>query len=140
VFIYLSSSPELDHGSLTCAKHGLLTCSNILIHPCGDVKIRHPLLSNYPSADERAVSKECCKLRPQNSTESRYIKALGMVIMELMQGYPKEDGAVGVDDLYRWPSDCNAVNFLSTTVTATTLVELAKVSRSQLLCVVTLPV
>jgi len=52
-----------------------------------------------------------------------------MTIMELMQGYPREDGAVGVEDLYRWPSDCNAVSFLSTTVTATSLLELTKVSR-----------
>ncbi|KAH7113187.1 hypothetical protein B0J11DRAFT_541619 [Dendryphion nanum] len=47
-----------------------------------------------------------------------------MTIMELMQGYPREDGAVGVEDLYRWPSDCNAVTFLSATVTATSLLEL----------------
>ncbi|OAL42798.1 hypothetical protein IQ07DRAFT_525570, partial [Pyrenochaeta sp. DS3sAY3a] len=99
----LSSSQALDHGSLTCTKHGLLTCSSILIHPCGDVKI--------------PISKECCELRPHNSIESRYIRVLGMTIMELMQGYPKEDGVVGIDDLYRWPSDCNAVGFLSATVT-----------------------
>lgn len=52
-----------------------------------------------------------------------------MTIMELMQGYPKEDGVVGIDDLYRWPSDCNAVGFLSATVTATSLLELTEVSR-----------
>ena len=129
MFIYLSKESALDHGSLTCNKHGLLTCSNILIHPCGDVKIRHPLLSNYSTADEATLSNECCKLPPQSSTESRYIKALGMAIMELMHGYSKENGAVGVEDLYRWPSDCNAVDFLSTTVTAKSLMELAKVSH-----------
>ncbi|KAH8727398.1 hypothetical protein GQ44DRAFT_788856 [Phaeosphaeriaceae sp. PMI808] len=58
--------------------------------------------------------------------ESRYIRALGMTIMELTQGYPKESGAVGVEDLHRWPSDCNAVSFLSMTVTATSLFELTK--------------
>ena len=129
MFMYLSSSQALDHGSLTCTKRGLLTCSSILIHPCGDVKIRHPLLSNYLSADERTISMECCELQPHNSIESRYIRALGMTIMELMQGYPREDGVVGVEDLYRWPSDCNAVSFLSMTVTATSLLELTKVSR-----------
>ncbi|KAI1370059.1 hypothetical protein F4677DRAFT_439443 [Hypoxylon crocopeplum] len=38
--------------------------------------------------------------------------------MELMQGYTKEDGAVGVDDLERWPSDSAAVDFLSATTWA----------------------
>jgi hypothetical protein len=45
--------------------------------------------------------KECCELRPHSNIESRYIRALAMTIMELMQGYPREDGAVGVEDLYR---------------------------------------
>jgi hypothetical protein len=63
----------------------------------------------------------------QESIESRYIRALGYIVMELMQGYVKEDGAIGVDDLIRWPADSNAVKFLSTTVTATSLNELIKV-------------
>jgi hypothetical protein len=45
--------------------------------------------------------------------------------MELMQGYVKEDGAVGVDDLHRWDSD--AVGFLSETTSATSVHELMKV-------------
>jgi hypothetical protein len=49
--------------------------------------------------------------------------------MELMQGYVKEDGAVGVDDLLRWPSDSHAVGFLSATTSASSVDELMKVSQ-----------
>jgi len=45
-----------------------------------------------------------------------------------MQGYAKEDGAIGIDDLRRWPSDSNAVSFLSATVTATSVAILMEVS------------
>lgn len=38
--------------------------------------------------------------------------------MELMQKYTKDDGAVGVDDLRRWPSNSDAVGFLSDTTSA----------------------
>ncbi|RJE18044.1 hypothetical protein PHISCL_09618 [Aspergillus sclerotialis] len=46
--------------------------------------------------------------------------------MELMQKYVKEDGAVGVDNLERWPSDSMAVDFLSTTTSADSVNELKK--------------
>lgn len=45
--------------------------------------------------------------------------------MELMQKYVKDDGKVGVDD---WPSDSNAVGFLSATTSATSVNELIKVN------------
>jgi hypothetical protein len=49
-------------------------------------------------------------------------------MMELMQKYTKDDGAVGVDDLRRWPSDSDAVGFLSATTSAASASELKKVS------------
>ena len=42
-----------------------------------------------------------------------------------MQGYVKEDGAVGLDGLHRWNAD--AVDFLSETTSATSVHELMKV-------------
>jgi hypothetical protein len=48
--------------------------------------------------------------------------------MELMQKYVKDGGAIGVEDLDRWPSDSNAVAFLSMTTSAPSLDELLKVS------------
>ena len=50
--------------------------------------------------------------------------------MELMQKYTKDDGAIGVDDLERWPSDCNAVGFLSMTTSATSVDELLQVTST----------
>lgn len=97
-----------------------MTCSNILIHPYGDVKI------HYSTADAKTASQDY-ELPRYDSPESRYIRALSIIVMELMQGYAKEDGAIGVDNLHRWPVDSNAVKFLSTTVTATSLNELIKV-------------
>jgi hypothetical protein len=52
--------------------------------------------------------------------------------MELMQKYVKDDGAVGVENLDRWPSDSNAVDFLSRTTSALSLAELLKVRKMYL--------
>ncbi|OBT51889.1 hypothetical protein VE04_09289 [Pseudogymnoascus sp. 24MN13] len=45
--------------------------------------------------------------------EPQDVRALGIIIMELMQKYTQENGAVSVENLDRWPSDSNAVTFLS---------------------------
>lgn len=47
--------------------------------------------------------------------------------MELMQKYSKEDGAIGVEDLDRWPFSSNAVAFLSDTTSALSVKELNQV-------------
>ena len=51
--------------------------------------------------------------------------------MELMQGYVKEDGTIGVDDLGRWSRD--TLNFLSDTTCTDLVEELMKVSLIRLL-------
>ena len=56
------------------------------------------------------------------------MRALGSIMMELMQKYTKDNGAVGVDDLRRWPSNSDAVGFLSVTTSAALAGELKKVS------------
>ncbi|KAF2195726.1 hypothetical protein K469DRAFT_535857, partial [Zopfia rhizophila CBS 207.26] len=50
------------------------------------------------------------------------IRALSYITMELMQGYVKDDGVVGVDDLDRWDSD--ALDFLLETTSITLVNEL----------------
>ena len=62
--------------------------------------------------------------------EFRDIRALGYITQYLMQGYLKEDGAVGVDDLVRWPLDSDAVKFLSQTTSITSIAELMKVGSN----------
>ena len=48
--------------------------------------------------------------------------------MELMQKYVKDSSAIGVEDLDRWPSNSNVVEFLSITTSAPSIDELLKVS------------
>ncbi|OBT39550.1 hypothetical protein VE00_09473 [Pseudogymnoascus sp. WSF 3629] len=90
-------------------KHGSLCCSNILLNMKGEIKI---------------AGQECCQEMASSGSSSRDIRALGIITMELMQKYAKDDGAIGIDDLERWPSDCNAVGFLSMTTSATHVDEL----------------
>ncbi|KAH7330038.1 hypothetical protein BKA65DRAFT_527718 [Rhexocercosporidium sp. MPI-PUGE-AT-0058] len=88
-------------------EHGSLTCSNILLNTDGDVKI---------------ANQECCHVKSDG--RPRDIRALSSITMELMQKYVKEDGAVGVDDLHRWPSNSDAVGFLSATTSTASAAEL----------------
>ncbi|KAI1382575.1 uncharacterized protein F4822DRAFT_441800 [Hypoxylon trugodes] len=94
-------------------KHGQLTCSNILVDFDGTVKIWG------------------CEESHATSDSKRDIRDLGNVIMELMQGYPKDDGAVGIEDLERWPADSRAVEFLSATTWASKISELANLPLLQ---------
>jgi hypothetical protein len=55
------------------------------------------------------------------------VRALSPIMMELMQKYVKDHGAIGVDNLDRWPSDCDAVTFLSHTTSAMSALELQNV-------------
>jgi hypothetical protein len=47
--------------------------------------------------------------------------------MELMQKYVKDDGAISVDNLHRWPSNSDALGFLSATTSTASAAELLKV-------------
>lgn len=49
--------------------------------------------------------------------------------MELIQKYVKDNDAVGVEDLNRWPSTSKAVVFLSETTSAVSVNELIQVGR-----------
>ncbi|KAH0562065.1 hypothetical protein GP486_003237 [Trichoglossum hirsutum] len=82
-------------------EHGSLTCSNILLNTDGDIKIES-------------------KGKPHD------IRALSSTMMELMQKYVKEDGAIGIDNLHRWPSNSDALRFLSATTSASSAAELLK--------------
>lgn len=51
-------------------------------------------------------------------------------MMELMQKYVKDDGAVGINNLNRWRNRSAAIEFLSATTSAGSFDELKKVCRS----------
>ncbi|CAG8155977.1 unnamed protein product [Penicillium nalgiovense] len=57
-------------------------------------------------------------------SEIAYIAALPSIMMRLMQKYDKDQGVVGVNDLERWPIDSAAVEFLSATETAESIMSL----------------
>ena len=56
------------------------------------------------------------------------MRAIGYIAMELMQKYHKDDGAIGLEDFSRYPSDSDAVDFLAATTSATSAEELLRVS------------
>ncbi|KAK6831688.1 hypothetical protein RU639_002588 [Aspergillus parasiticus] len=66
-------------------QHGQLTCSNILVDSIGNVKL---------------WGQEHCQVSSDMKVD---IKALGTITMELIQGYAKTDGNIGLDKPERWP-------------------------------------
>ncbi|CAG9951681.1 unnamed protein product [Clonostachys rosea f. rosea IK726] len=60
------------------------------------------------------------------SNSSWGVEALGSIMMTLMQGYVKDDGVVGVDNLDRWRTDSRAVEFLSATTYVNDMNQLLK--------------
>ncbi|EAS27242.3 uncharacterized protein CIMG_12566 [Coccidioides immitis RS] len=81
-----------------------LTCSNVLIGLDRVVKIG---TRNIPG-----TGLESCMELTRGQPQSRSIRALANIMMELMQKYDKDGGLVGVDDLERWPLNSDAVEFL----------------------------
>jgi len=84
---------------------------------------------------KRIAGLENCYTRASTGV-SQYVEALSSIVTELMNGYVKEDGAVGVDDLRRWPPGSNAVSFLSETTSATSVFKLIKVRRRLTSCTI----
>lgn len=62
------------------------------------------------------------------SVSKEDIRRLGKVMMELMDGYVKDNGSVGLDDTQRWGPE--AVHFLCATTTASSAKELLDVCAS----------
>jgi hypothetical protein len=58
------------------------------------------------------------------------IQRLGKIMMELMDGYVKEGGTIGVDDPEGWAAE--ALNFLGATTSASSAKELSQVCRNLL--------
>lgn len=110
-------------------EHKALTNSNILVGHDGLLKIgtsppwlisgRHLLIVSLGGVEH------CC-LR-NSSSYQREMNALAVIMMELMEKDTKESGLVGVNDLERWPSDSEAVEFLSATTSSDSINQLKKV-------------
>lgn len=74
------------------------------------------------------VNQECCRdVGSLAVIDLADVKALGRIAMELMQKYTQDDGATGVEDFDRWPSDSKVVQFLAMTTSTTSIHALRKV-------------
>lgn len=109
--------------------HGNLKSSNILINCEGTVKLcKWFETRQYVHHGGLLILGGCNNLQ-RKSDKCYDIRALSLILMELMQGSSKEGGGVGIDDVKRWPPDSLAVNFLLATTYVTDLSQLQKVCK-----------
>ncbi|KAF9883531.1 hypothetical protein FE257_003364 [Aspergillus nanangensis] len=73
---------------------------------------------------------ECFSERPTGRIKASDMFPVARVLMQLMQKYVKDDGAVGVDNVKRWPTDSAAVELLCATTSAGSFKELQKVCET----------
>lgn len=77
-------------------------------------------------ADPPEANQENCI--PATSSANRItLEAIGIIAMELMQGYALDGGKVGVKDVQRWEGS-HALEFLSAITSSTGPIDLRKVS------------
>lgn len=70
---------------------------------------------------------DCCVIQQTGRLNKTDLAPVSKVMMELMQKYTKDDGAVGIDNLDRWQTCPAAIDFLSATISASSFEELKKV-------------
>ncbi|KAL4801662.1 hypothetical protein BDV18DRAFT_71497 [Aspergillus unguis] len=92
-------------------QHNSLDCSAILMNMEGEIQIAR--LDHFSA-------------RPPGKVQPKELFSIASVMMELMQKYVKGGGAVGVDNIERWPTDSAAVDFLSATTSASSMEGLKK--------------
>ncbi len=83
----------------------------------------------FLKTDCSTANQECC--RTTNGPDTTDVRAVGYIAMELMQKYAKDDGAIGIENLNRWPANSTPVRFLSMTTSAESVGELQQVKTSQ---------
>jgi hypothetical protein len=79
------------------------------------------------STNSRIGAVESCTQRDNQETQELELASIANITMELLQKYTKDDGAIGIDDLDRWPSNSVAVDFLSRTISASSVESLKTV-------------
>ncbi|KAJ5974826.1 hypothetical protein N7481_008533 [Penicillium waksmanii] len=89
--------------------HTSLDCSSVIVNLNGQVKIARI---------------DCCVFRQRGRVDASDLVPVSKIMMELMQKYIKEDGAVGIDNLDRWRTCPAAIEFLCATTSAGSFEEL----------------
>lgn len=110
--------------------HQALVCSNILLGLDGIVKIGKSRFFRIESSSPVVAGPEHCVDCLTQQSEATCIAAIPSITMQLMQKYDKEDGAIGVDDLKRWPMESAAVSFLGASGATASMKILKQVSHS----------
>lgn len=111
-------------------RHTSLDCSSILMNLSGEVKIGKPNARTPLQKcclTERTARVDCCIPRQTSRVQASDLAPVSRIMMELMQKYAKDDGAVGIDDLERWSACPVAIEFLSAITSASSFEELKKV-------------
>ncbi|OJD11084.1 hypothetical protein AJ78_08069 [Emergomyces pasteurianus Ep9510] len=90
-------------------KHEALNCLNILMGLDGKIQI---------------ARLEECRPRLPEERKKEDVLAVAGITMELMQKYSKDNSAVGIENLDRWPVNSLAVSFVSATTSADSIQEL----------------
>jgi hypothetical protein len=110
-----------------------LGCSDILLGMGGEVKICKEKLLYPPARCSQVLAGKPNYNRNVDFSPFHHVRSLGIIAMELMEGESNEERVVGIKNLRRWPSDSDAVDFLSATTSAGSLRELQKVNVSVLI-------
>ncbi|RAK94831.1 uncharacterized protein BO80DRAFT_469880 [Aspergillus ibericus CBS 121593] len=92
-------------------QHTSLDCSSILMSLEGEIQIARI---------------DCWTVRPPGRVQADDLAPIARVMMQLMQKYAKDDGAVGIDNLDRWQKCPAAIEFLSATTSAGSFEDLKK--------------
>ncbi|KAJ5183257.1 hypothetical protein N7492_000873 [Penicillium capsulatum] len=95
--------------------HTALDCSSVLMNLSGEVKI------------ELKARLESCITRQTGRVQASDLAPASRIMMELMQKYLKDDGAVGIDDVGRWQACPAAIELLSAITSASSFEELKNV-------------
>ncbi len=101
---------------------GSLTCSDVLLHPTGRVTLCASFQTRLCEETNPALGGQHNCIQ---SVSKKDIRRLGKVMMELMEGYVKDSGSLGLDNPKRWSLE--ALHFLSATETASSAKELLDV-------------
>jgi hypothetical protein len=110
--------------------HQALVCSNILLGLEGIIKIGKSSFFRIGYSSPVAAGLEHCVDCLTQQSEATSIAAIPSITMQLMQKSDKADGAIGVDDLKRWPMESAAVSFLGASAAAVSTEALKQVSYS----------